>query len=236
MMKTLSRFSRVSSGTANGVSQRRTGAKRVHPDCLPGRHSGTSILREIVPAGTRRCALRLGVLGTFTRALLFVLVLGSAVSPLEAQRPEVPGRIGSIGTPQTEAVARSAMAQLRSPVTPSHTLDMCPNAGVEALRDTIRWAAAEGQSADEIVEGVIARYGADMRIVPERRGVGLWAWVMPPVVLLAGGGLLFARLRRLRQSGPEARNGEPDDGLSDDEREQLDAALAELEASEEEPV
>jgi cytochrome c-type biogenesis protein CcmH/NrfF len=165
--------------------------------------------------------------------LVLILCLWTAV-PLEAQRPEVPGRIGSIGTPKTEAVARTAMTQLRSPITPTHTLDMCPNPGVEALRDTIRWAAAEGQTVDQLVEGVIARYGEEMRIVPERRGVGIWAWVMPPAVLLLGAGLLAARIRRLRRDPDPADR--TDDGITDDERRELDAALAELDASEEEPV
>ncbi len=38
------------------------------------------------------------------------------------------------------------MAQLRSPVTPSHTLDMCPAPEADALRDTVRAEAARGAS------------------------------------------------------------------------------------------
>jgi cytochrome c-type biogenesis protein CcmH/NrfF len=167
-------------------------------------------------------------------AFLLTMALAGTV-PVEAQSRVVPGKSSTVGTLETESVARAAMFQLRSPVTPSHTLDMCPNVGVEALRDTIRMAAAEGQSVDQIVEGVIARYGEHLRLVPERRGAGLWAWIMPPIALLFGAGLLMARLRKLR--GPSGGAPAPvGAGLSDEERERLDAALAELEVSQEEPA
>jgi cytochrome c-type biogenesis protein CcmH/NrfF len=192
--------------------------------------------------GTRNEKPRAGAaagLGRISAAVLMLIValsLGVAQSA-QAQARVVPGKSTTVGTPETESVAREAMTRLRSPVTPSHTLDMCPNVGVEALRDTIRMAAAEGQSVDQIVEGVIGRYGDFMRIVPERRGVGLWAWVMPPVVLLLGAGLLMARLRRMR--GEPLARSEPvddDDGLSDEDRQRIEAALAELEVSQEEPA
>jgi cytochrome c-type biogenesis protein CcmH/NrfF len=170
------------------------------------------------------------------RALgVVLLVAGLFAVPVEAQREVVPGKASTIGTAESEAVARAAFFQLRSPATPSHTLDMCPHGNAEALRDTIRFAAAEGQTVEQIVEGVIARHGDHMRIVPERRGAGLWAWVMPPFVLLAGAGLLTFGLRKLRGSGGRAE-ADPDPQLSDEDRRRLDEALAELEASQEEPA
>jgi cytochrome c-type biogenesis protein CcmH/NrfF len=129
-------------------------------------------------------------------------------------------------------VARAAMFRLRSPVTPSHTLDMCPAAEAEALRDTLRIAAAQGQTMDELVEGVIARYGEHMRILPKRSGAGLWAWILPPAVLLFGAGLVVARLRALRRlPGDDPSQSAT---LSDEDRELLEAALAELESGGEE--
>lgn len=168
---------------------------------------------------------------SFAARVLVVLVaiVGSA-APVLAQRATVPGKSSAVGSPETERVARSAMFQLRSPVTPMHTLDMCPNPGVEALRDTIRMAAAEGQSADQIVEGVIARYGEHLRVVPERRGFGLFAWLIPPAVLLLGAGLVVARLRALRDR-PDRAQVDPG-SITDLDRERLAAALAELEHAE----
>jgi cytochrome c-type biogenesis protein CcmH/NrfF len=162
-------------------------------------------------------------------ALLLLSAVLWSVGPAEAQREPVPGKT-TLGTPESEKVARAAMFQLRSPVTPMHTLDMCPNPGVDALRDTIRMAAAEGQSADQIVEGVIARYGEHLRVVPERRGFGLFAWLIPPAVLLLGAGLVVGRLRALRDR-PEREPVDPG-SITDEDRERLAAALAELEIAE----
>jgi cytochrome c-type biogenesis protein CcmH len=169
------------------------------------------------------------------RALLVVFAFWAA-APAGAQDRVVPGKSSMVGTPETEAVAREAFFRLRSPVTPSHTLDMCPAPQAEALRDTMRVAAAEGQSVDQLVEGVIARYGEQMRILPERRGAGLWAWLMPPAALLLGAGALAFRLRRLRGQGGAAPAEGGESTLTDEERSRLDAALAELEAAEEEAV
>lgn len=159
------------------------------------------------------------------RGLPLAALLLALAAPLRAQdvAPPVP--------PETEAVAHAAMTQLRSPVTPFHTLDMCPDAAAAALRDTVRAQAAGGASVDEIVEATIARRGEQLRIVPKRSGVGLWAWIAPPGVLLAGLFVIAAWLRRSRA------NAAPDpspESLSGEDRDRLAAALAEWERSPEE--
>lgn len=129
-------------------------------------------------------------------------------------------------TPEQEQTAVAAMKRLRSPVTPFHTVDMCPS--VPALRDTIRVAAAEGMSTEQIVEDVIARYGEEVRLLPKRSGVGLLAWIATPLLLLAGAGLVVLRLRR----GQAALAAEPpveQAELSDEDRTRLAAAMSEWE-------
>ena len=75
--------------------------------------------------------------------------------------------------PEQEKVAVEAMTRLKSPVTPFHTVDMCPS--VPALRDSIRVMAASGMTSEAIVEDVISRHGERLRILPKRSGVGLVA-------------------------------------------------------------
>jgi cytochrome c-type biogenesis protein CcmH len=154
-------------------------------------------------------------------------VLAAALAlagPLRAQSPES-GLVVPPLTPAQEAEAHDAMTRLRSPVTPFHTVDMCPSVG--ALRDTIRVAAANGETADQIVDGVIARYGERVRIVPKKSGVGLMAWLGPIAVILVGGGLIARWLRRERAEAvvfPVST-----DPVSDEERRRLEEALRELE-------
>ena len=131
-------------------------------------------------------------------------------------------------TPELEKTANDAMAQLRSPYTPSHTVDMCPSAG--ALRDSIRFAAASGMSTEEIVEDVIARHGERLRLLPKREGAGLWAWLAPPLLLVLGATLIAYRLRR-SQAAAEARPAPAASSLSEAERGELAAALREMDRS-----
>jgi cytochrome c-type biogenesis protein CcmH len=156
-----------------------------------------------------------------------VLVLALLLAiPLHAQSPES-GLVVPPLTPAHQATAHDAMTRLRSPVTPFHTVDMCPSAG--ALRDTIRVAAASGQSADRIVEDVIARYGEQVRLLPKRSGVGLLAWVAPVAVLLGGLALVWRRLARARAEAavPLPVAAAP---VSDAERSRIGEALREMEA------
>lgn len=153
------------------------------------------------------------------RLLLLLLCLVAAV-PAAAQIavPEL--------TPEEERTAVAAMERLRSPVTPFHTVDMCPS--VPALRDSIRVAAAEGMSTEQIVEDVVARYGEEVRLMPKRSGVGLLAWIATPLLLLVGAGLVALRLRR----GQTALAAEPrveEEELSEEDRSRLAAAMSDWE-------
>jgi cytochrome c-type biogenesis protein CcmH/NrfF len=160
------------------------------------------------------------------RALLLAIAL-LAAARASAQTPlQVP--------PEVERTARAAMVQLRSPVTPSHTLDMCPADAAVALRDTLRMAALSGMTTAEIVDDVVARYGEPMRILPQRSGKGLVAWLLTPLVLLGGAAFVGLRLRAMRDQGPAPAAAEAASALSAADRAALDAALRELDEVEEE--
>lgn len=148
---------------------------------------------------------------------LLGMLLFAVVAPAGAQES------GELSPEQTR-IANEAMTQLRSPVTPSHTVDMCPSVG--PLRDSIRVAAASGWTTDQIVEDVIARHGEHIRMLPKSRGAGLWAWIATPLVLLIGAGLIFARLRSDQQKTPPPN---PASSLSDGDRARVAAAMREWE-------
>lgn len=154
--------------------------------------------------------------------ILIALVLAVLAAPVQAQvEPKLP--------PKVQAVVHETLVSLRSPVTPSHTLDMCPAAEAIALRDTVRMAALQGQTSSQIVEGVVARYGERMRTLPRRDGFGLWAWIAPPLVLLAGAFAVFFAIRRMRGRTVAPQ---PSGAISDEDRARLDAALRAFERGE----
>ena len=143
-----------------------------------------------------------------------------AAAPVSAQAPA-----------RAEQVARAAEEQLRSPVTPSHTLDMCPSTEANALRDTVMREALAGRTVNQIVEGVIARRGEQMRIVPKESGVGLWAWVLPPSILVIGAGVVALRITQLKR-GRKGIIPLAEPAMNDDERAQVEAALRRFERGE----
>lgn len=129
--------------------------------------------------------------------------------------------------------AREAISKLLSPFCPGFMLEVCPTASAEALRDSLDALARTGVSADSLVELMLARHGEEYRAFPRRSGTGLLAWAAPPAALVLGLGVVLVVLRRMRlaAAGEDARAGAA--GISDSERQRLEAALAELEAEEE---
>lgn len=177
----------------------------------PGRMNSRRGQRSVRPRGLRGLGLS---------AVVAMLVLVAA--PAFAQ----------VSAGQAQKTADAAIARLRSPYCPGLMLEVCPSSQAELLRDSIRAAAAQGQSAEQIVEEVLARHGEEWRAVPRRSGVGLLAWLILPFALVAGGLVLWGRIKVMRSQGPALAVA--DAPVSDDERARLDEALREFERAEEE--
>ncbi|MDQ3556315.1 MAG: cytochrome c-type biogenesis protein CcmH [Gemmatimonadota bacterium] len=146
-------------------------------------------------------------------AALLVLLTGSA----DAQAPTP--------TPASGAAARAAIGQIRSPYCPGLMLEVCPSPQAQALRDSIHVRAAGGENAGSLVEWVIGRHGEEWRAVPKRSGWGWWAWVLPPLVLLLGAGVVLARVRSGRGSAEAPGAAAP---ISEAERAELAAAMHDM--------
>lgn len=178
-------------------------------------------------AGARRvvrpaAAAAFGLAAALWPASLAPLVQSPASQSSASQSPVV----------QPHPEAREAISKLRSPFCPGLMLEVCPTPNAQALRDSLDGGARQGLTADSLVEKVVATYGEEYRAFPKRTGAGLLAWVMPPAGLLLGLGLVIVALRRLRGPADPAADGA--EALTADERARLDAALADLEAEDEE--
>lgn len=132
------------------------------------------------------------------RAVLFVLfsALVSLFGSVAAQEPPRSGEPLHVAPAAKEAISR-----LRSPYCPGEMLAVCPSSGGAMLRDSIQAMAVAGMSADSIIERVIGEYGEEWRAEPVARGMGLWAWLLPPLVLIGGLGMVGVILARRRTEG-----------------------------------
>jgi cytochrome c-type biogenesis protein CcmH/NrfF len=183
------------------------------------REAGEVRLRERMNSPLERRKVRLrGLRGPGLVAMMAMLCVAA---PLGAQ----------VDAERATKTAEAAIARLRSPYCPGLMLEVCPSTQAELLRDSIRTMAAQGRSADAIVEDVLARHGEEWRAVPRRTGAGLWAWLIPPFALALGGVFLWGRLKAMRGEG-RVYAAAAGDGVSDEERARLNAALAEFERRE----
>lgn len=157
--------------------------------------------------------------------LFGVFLIGGAVDNAAAQRVDRPNALE----------AEKAIQQLRSPYCPGFMLEVCTSSAAAALRDSIYDLAAEGATADELIEWMISRHGEEWRALPKRSGAGLWAWLIPPFAILIGATAVVGWLRANRSSESSTASAPAaTPPVSQEERSRIAAALREWEASGEE--
>lgn len=75
--------------------------------------------------------------------------------------------------------------------------------GAAKAKEELRQMVDKGMGHDEIVDAFVAEYGEWILAVPDKEGFNLFAWILPIVGMMAGGGGLALFLRRTN----EARRG-----------------------------
>ena len=132
------------------------------------------------PAVTwRRAATGVAVL-----AVLALAVLGL----LRAASPAHPPTTG-------ERVAEVA-ATLRCPTCQGLSIEDSTSVLAAGSRRIIAQQLAQGRTPDQVRQWFVDRYGASVLLSPDATGAGLVAWVVPGLVLVAGGLLVWRWLRR----------------------------------------
>ena len=160
-----------------------------------------------------------------TLVILLTLAVGVAVGPVAGQ---------AIQDGPNAREAEKAIAQLRSPYCPGAMLEVCTSYSGAMLRDSIYQLAAQGMTSSELVEWMLSRHGEEYRAVPPRTGFGLFAWIVPPAILLLGAAGVAFWLRSNRPSDAAVVAGGPE--LSEADRDALTTALRAWETSGEEEV
>lgn len=164
---------------------------------------------------------------TFVTPLVFVFLLAPGAS---AQKPPATGEALRV-----HPEAKAAIDRIKSPYCPGLMLEVCTSSGGAMLRDSIQRMAEAGLSSDSIVEVVLGEYGQEWRAEPLRSGTGLWAWVIPPGVLVAGLALVGIVLARRRSAAGAPPAATPSVAVAAVDEERLKAALREMD-EQEEPV
>ncbi|MCA3442716.1 MAG: cytochrome c-type biogenesis protein CcmH [Rhodobacter sp.] len=135
------------------------------------------------------------------RAGLLALVLLAAAPAGAVQPDEV------LPDPALEARARALSQGLRCPVCRNESIDESHADVARDLRLVLRERLVAGDSDDEAVAFIVARYGEYVLLNPTTGGSNLLLWLAGPAMLGAGGLIAALYLRRRSRAGettPEA--------------------------------
>lgn len=158
----------------------------------------------------RRCAI-LAQMNRLTRSfltplaltlLLFALLLlqqGRVVAqdtttPSPAERTPI-----AVVTPEgiTADEVNAVARQLWCPLCNGVRLDACELKACAQMRDVIAIKLGEGESSASIQEYFVEAYGPQVLGRPPFEGFSWLAWVLPPLVLLVSGALVWTRIRAM---------------------------------------
>ncbi len=123
---------------------------------------------------------------------IYILMLAAIfvrLQPISAQAP----------TPSDDDVNALAR-EIYCPVCENIPLDVCPTEACAQWRELIRQKLALGWSHDQVKEYFVQQYGDRVLAAPPARGLNWLAYLLPPVVILAGAGLVFYTIRKARRA------------------------------------
>lgn len=123
-----------------------------------------------------------------------------------------------LADPALEARARDLSEGLRCPVCRNESIDESHAEVARDIRLFVRERLTTGDSDEEIMEAVVARYGEFVLLRPTADGANLVLWLAPVAMLLAGLGIGWGVIRKRSAASEET-------ALSADERARLDDLL-----------
>jgi cytochrome c-type biogenesis protein CcmH len=130
--------------------------------------------------------------------LVLALALAVLASPALAVRPDE-----VLPDPAMEARARDLSQGLRCLVCRNESIDDSDADLAHDLRVLLRDRLKAGDTDDQAVAYIVARYGEFVLLKPTAAGGNLILWLAGPAALLGGAALAYGALRR-RSRAPEA--------------------------------
>jgi cytochrome c-type biogenesis protein CcmH len=126
------------------------------------------------------------------RLLVAAALLLVAVGAAAAWAVEPPERLAD---PALEARARTISQELRCLVCQNQSIDESNADLAHDLRVLVRKRLLAGDSDQQVLDYVVARYGVFVLLDPPFEPVTWVLWLAPPVLVLGAGGVLLLRAR-----------------------------------------
>jgi len=176
---------------------------------------------EAIPIGSAQCGrrlLRFARNDSLGFAVAFALTILAPIGPAQAVRPDE-----MLADPTLEARAREVSRELRCLVCRNQSIDDSDADLAHDLRVLVRERVTAGDSNEQVIGFVRARYGDFVLLRPPFAIGTALLWGGPLLVLLLGGLAVARFYRRRDEPGPPP--------LSPEERQRLSAMLGEEEGS-----
>jgi cytochrome c-type biogenesis protein CcmH len=130
---------------------------------------------------------------------MFVAAVLVASPPAFAVQPDE-----IMGDPAKEARARDLSRELRCMVCQNQSIDDSEAPLARDLRLLVRERIAAGDSDNQVMDFLVARYGEFVLLKPRVNQHTLVLWLLPPLALAGGGLALWLHNRRRQKSGGAA--------------------------------
>ena len=154
--------------------------------------------------------LTLAIIAVVAAIWLFVLLTSPRNSTLDQQVHDV-------------------ASQLKCPVCQGESVDNSPALIAQQMRQVIRQQLQSGKSEQEVIAYFVDRYGEQIVWSPPWQGFTMLAWLVPIVLLLIGGFLLFFTLRDWHSSARSLTTPEDEIALATIDETDLEHYRAQLE-------
>ncbi len=141
------------------------------------------------------------------RVKAWALALALTAAPVFAVQPDE-----MLADPALETRAREISRSVRCPVCQGESIDDSNARISRDLRIIIRERLVAGDTDQQVLDFLVARYGEFVLFNPRATGSNLILWLAGPVMLLVAGGIAVLALRR---------RPVPDDGLTPEEEARL---------------
>jgi cytochrome c-type biogenesis protein CcmH len=131
---------------------------------------------------------------TRIRFALFAIMVALMPSVSHAVQPDE-----IMADPAQEARARNLSRELRCMVCQNQSIDDSDAPLARDLRLLVRERIAAGNTDQQVMDFLVARYGEFVLLKPRVEGQTLILWLIPPLALVGGGFALWLGNRRRRQ-------------------------------------
>lgn len=154
--------------------------------------------------------------------LIVALCLAFLALPAQAVQPDE-----VLSDPALEARARELSKEIRCLVCRNESIDESNADLARDLRILVRERLVAGDSDEEVFSYLVDRYGEYVLLKPQFTSGNAALWLAGPALLLLGGGVAVAFVRRRAKPGDLPDSKRPDRPLTAEEQARLNAMLNE---------